>query len=91
MLHFIPVCARSTVSERSLTISPGSVNIEERVDLLQQRGVTIWLTGLSASGKVGLRVTACIILSNILQSLTLAVYDRVCSRATFTPSAQIHV
>jgi len=35
----------------NITFHPGSVNIEERVDLLQQRGVTIWLTGLSASGK----------------------------------------
>lgn len=35
----------------NVTFHPGSVNIEERVDLLQQRGVTIWLTGLSASGK----------------------------------------
>jgi len=29
----------------------GSVNSTERVELLQQKGVTIWLTGLSASGK----------------------------------------
>jgi len=35
----------------NITFHPGSINIEERVDLLQQRGVTIWLTGLSASGK----------------------------------------
>ncbi|KAF8502318.1 adenylylsulfate kinase [Russula emetica] len=35
----------------NITFHPGSVNIEERVDSLQQRGVTIWLTGLSASGK----------------------------------------
>jgi adenylylsulfate kinase len=37
---------------RSLTIFPGSVDVEERVSLMQQRGITIWLTGLSASGKV---------------------------------------
>jgi len=35
----------------NITFHPGSINIEERVYLLQQRGVTIWLTGLSASGK----------------------------------------
>jgi len=35
----------------NITFHPGSVNIKERVDLLQQKGITIWLTGLSASGK----------------------------------------
>jgi len=35
----------------NITFHPGSVNIEERVELLKQRGITIWLTGLSASGK----------------------------------------
>lgn len=40
-----------SVMATNVTFHPGSVNIEERVDLLQQRGVTIWLTGLSASGK----------------------------------------
>jgi adenylylsulfate kinase len=68
MLHSIPVCARLTVSARSLTISQGSVNIEERVDLLGQRGVTIWLTGLSASGKVGLKRNAPILKQSFLQS-----------------------
>lgn len=32
--------------------SAGSVDGPERVQLLQQKGITIWLTGLSASGKV---------------------------------------
>lgn len=32
--------------------SLGSVNAEERASLLSQKGVTIWFTGLSASGKV---------------------------------------
>jgi len=36
----------------NITFHPGSVNVEERVSLMQQRGITIWLTGLSASGKV---------------------------------------
>ncbi|KAI5830012.1 Adenylylsulfate kinase-domain-containing protein [Schizophyllum commune] len=35
----------------NITFHPGSVTAEERVSLLQQRGATIWLTGLSASGK----------------------------------------
>ena len=30
----------------------GSVEPAERRELLQQKGITIWLTGLSASGKV---------------------------------------
>jgi len=35
----------------NITFHPGSVNTTERVELLRQKGVTIWLTGLSASGK----------------------------------------
>jgi len=35
----------------NITFHPGSVGSSERVDLLKQKGVTIWLTGLSASGK----------------------------------------
>ncbi|KAK7444503.1 Adenylyl-sulfate kinase [Stygiomarasmius scandens] len=35
----------------NITFHPGSVSSEERVSLLKQKGVTIWLTGLSASGK----------------------------------------
>ncbi|KAF8274403.1 adenylylsulfate kinase [Lactarius quietus] len=35
----------------NLTFHPGSVDPQERVNLLQQRGITIWFTGLSASGK----------------------------------------
>ncbi|KAF6741853.1 adenylylsulfate kinase [Ephemerocybe angulata] len=35
----------------NITFHPGSVTKPERDDLLKQRGVTIWLTGLSASGK----------------------------------------
>ncbi|TRM69584.1 Adenylylsulfate kinase-domain-containing protein [Schizophyllum amplum] len=35
----------------NITFHAGSVTAEERVSLLQQRGATIWLTGLSASGK----------------------------------------
>ncbi|KAJ7287646.1 adenylylsulfate kinase [Mycena rebaudengoi] len=35
----------------NITFHPGSVSSKERTDLIRQRGVTIWLTGLSASGK----------------------------------------
>lgn len=35
----------------NITFHPGHVTYEERADLLSQRGATIWLTGLSASGK----------------------------------------
>ncbi|KAK0462581.1 adenylyl-sulfate kinase [Desarmillaria tabescens] len=35
----------------NITFHPGSVSSEERTTLLGQKGVTIWLTGLSASGK----------------------------------------
>ncbi|KAL5523482.1 MET14 [Sanghuangporus baumii] len=35
----------------NITLHQGSVSSEERSQLLQQKGVTIWLTGLSASGK----------------------------------------
>ncbi|KZT72043.1 adenylylsulfate kinase [Daedalea quercina L-15889] len=35
----------------NITFHPGSVDGAERSELLRQRGVTIWLTGLSASGK----------------------------------------
>ncbi|KAI3627118.1 MET14 [Malassezia furfur] len=35
----------------NITFHPGTVTYEERCDLLKQQGATIWLTGLSASGK----------------------------------------
>ncbi|KAG8906929.1 Adenylyl-sulfate kinase [Tulasnella sp. 403] len=35
----------------NITFHPGAVNHAERSELLGQRGLTIWLTGLSASGK----------------------------------------
>jgi hypothetical protein len=40
----------------NITFHPGSVGSSERSDLLKQKGVTIWLTGLSASGKVGKKI-----------------------------------
>lgn len=35
----------------NITFHPGSVDAAERAQLLSQKGVTIWFTGLSASGK----------------------------------------
>jgi len=35
----------------NITFHPGNVAYDERSSLLNQKGVTIWLTGLSASGK----------------------------------------
>ncbi|KAF8894890.1 adenylylsulfate kinase [Gymnopilus junonius] len=35
----------------NVVFHPGSVSGVERIELLNQKGVTIWLTGLSASGK----------------------------------------
>ncbi|EPQ30251.1 uncharacterized protein PFL1_02367 [Pseudozyma flocculosa PF-1] len=35
----------------NITFHPGHVSYEERSSLLSQRGLTLWLTGLSASGK----------------------------------------
>lgn len=35
----------------NITFHPGNVTYQERSELLNQRGATIWLTGLSASGK----------------------------------------
>jgi len=35
----------------NITFHPGSVTSSERTELLGQKGATIWLTGLSASGK----------------------------------------
>ena len=39
----------------NITFHEGAVGDEERSELLNQKGATIWLTGLSASGKVGPR------------------------------------
>lgn len=35
----------------NITFHPGTVSYEERCSVLSQTGATIWLTGLSASGK----------------------------------------
>ncbi|KAK7035257.1 Adenylyl-sulfate kinase [Paramarasmius palmivorus] len=35
----------------NIVFHPGSVTADERYQILKQKGVTIWLTGLSASGK----------------------------------------
>lgn len=36
----------------NITFHPGNITSEERNTLLGQKGLTLWLTGLSASGKV---------------------------------------
>jgi len=41
----------ATTMATNITFHPGSVEPAERAQLLGQRGLTIWLTGLSASGK----------------------------------------
>lgn len=50
--HFTLVSSQRGTLGVSSQQSPGSVDGSERVELLKQKGVTIWLTGLSASGKV---------------------------------------
>lgn len=52
-LHSIQVDSTIVVVVHvDLRRSSGSVTSAERTKLLNQKGVTIWLTGLSASGKV---------------------------------------
>jgi adenylylsulfate kinase len=41
----------TTVKSTNVTWHEGSVSREEREKLLNQKGVTVWMTGLSASGK----------------------------------------
>src|ERR1700676_5098439 len=41
----------TTVKATNITWHEGSVSREERQQLLNQKGVTVWMTGLSASGK----------------------------------------
>jgi len=46
------VCTSRSVIITNISLSSGSISPGERSELLKQKGVTIWLTGLSASGKV---------------------------------------
>ncbi|KAK1229164.1 Adenylyl-sulfate kinase [Marasmius sp. AFHP31] len=39
------------MASTNIVFHPGTVGSDERNDLLKQKGATIWLTGLSASGK----------------------------------------
>jgi len=48
----------------NITFHPGSVEPTERAQLLGQKGLTIWLTGLSASGK---STIACALEQHLLQ------------------------
>lgn len=42
----------------NITFHEGAVSDSERSDLLKQKGATIWLTGLSASGKVSVSLSS---------------------------------
>jgi len=44
-------CAREPAGERHIVAQAGRVSMEARSRLLHQRPVTVWLTGLSGSGK----------------------------------------
>lgn len=71
--HFSSRCVhRESAQDCSQTIRVlGSVNFEERSELLKQKGVTIWLTGLSASGKVWYPSYELVIAIKNLPSLTV--------------------
>jgi adenylylsulfate kinase len=47
-----------SVKSKNLTWHDGQVSRSDREDLLQQKGVTIWFTGLSGSGKSTIAVAA---------------------------------
>lgn len=57
------------MSDKNITWHEGSVRREDRQRLLGQRGVTVWLTGLSASGK---STIACMLEQRLLQRGKLA-------------------
>lgn len=65
----------------------GSVTKEERAQLLGQQGLTIWLTGLSASGKVYI----CSIVICFLIFTFVSEHYRLCARAAFTTSEAVCV
>ncbi|KAL9711793.1 Adenylyl-sulfate kinase [Leucoagaricus gongylophorus] len=51
----------------NITFHPGSVTGQERSESLGQKGVTVWLTGLSASGKARMNSTiACALEQHLL-------------------------
>ena len=81
-----------TIMATNLTFHPGSVTSSERATFLQQKGITIWLTGLSASGKVSLSHL------NFLLDVTIHVNDNahknlvyhcVCFGAAFASSQEV--
>lgn len=47
-------CDRRDVGERNIMAHAGQVTLEDRARLLRQRPATVWLTGLSGSGKSSL-------------------------------------
>ncbi|CAE6455642.1 unnamed protein product [Rhizoctonia solani] len=46
-----PKISPALIMATNITFHPGSVERDERTQLLGQKGLTLWLTGLSASGK----------------------------------------
>src|SRR5437764_13155287 len=59
----------TSVKSTNITWHEGSVSRQEREQLLNQKGVTVWLTGLSASGK---STIACILEKMLLERKRLA-------------------
>jgi hypothetical protein len=66
------------VAMSALTLCIGSVGSEERIGLIGQRGATIWLTGLSASGKVGSFRLPFESLKFALSQLSLVPWNNIC-------------
>jgi len=72
----------------NITFHPGSVESSERIDLLRQKGVTIWLTGLSASGKVSDKLISP---GWRRQLMNISVYDSLCIRAALVAPGQVFI
>lgn len=73
----------------NITFHAGSVSAGERSELLKQKGVTIWLTGLSGSGKV--QSWDMIRIATQTDLHRLLVYHRLRSRAIVVASKQVRV
>ena len=72
----------------NITFHPGSVGSSERCDLLKQKGVPIWLTGLSASGKVRKKSMPSMVMQ---MAHEYSVHNRLCVRATPVAPTQVLV
>ena len=75
----------------NITFHPGSVGSLERIDLLKQKGVTIWLTGLSASGKVREDKRVSSGMTRVAHGSTSSVHDRLRFRAAPVAPTQVLV